>query len=189
MKQQYISSILHKDPKLSEDLKQLKHLGDKDEELIEKLNEFMVLLDRTKLDSENIKQIQNTINKVIDTHTDGKTVLSEIQHVSTANLEKFDQLDQLELLLNTNVIDSKQAHKILFRNRFLKFIKIIIGFLFVTLGFAMIIMPAPPYFEMFTIFYFNPNDGVTLMDLISLIIVVVGIYIIVKSISNIKSHE
>jgi len=59
----------------------------------------------------------------------------------------------------------------------------------VTLGFAMIIMPAPPYFEMFTIFYFNDNDGVTLMDLISLIIIAIGLYIIVKTISNFKSNE
>jgi hypothetical protein len=53
----------------------------------------------------------------------------------------------------------------------------------------MIIMPAPPYFEMFTIYYFNANDGVTLMDLISLIIVAVGIYIMINAILNLKANE
>ena len=51
----------------------------------------------------------------------------------------------------------------------------------ITLGMGMIIMPAPPYFEMFTIFYFNPNDGVTIMDLISLLIVFTGVYLLVSS--------
>ena len=52
----------------------------------------------------------------------------------------------------------------------------------ITLGFGMIIMPAPPYFEMFTIFYFNQNDGITIMDLISLLIILAGIYLLIKAI-------
>jgi hypothetical protein len=43
-------------------------------------------------------------------------------------------------------------------------------------------MPAPPYFEMFTIFYFNQNDGVTLMDLIALLIVFTGVYLFLSSV-------
>lgn len=39
--------------------------------------------------------------------------------------------------------------------------KIIIALLLILLGFGMIIMPAPHYFEMFTLFYLNPNDGFT----------------------------
>jgi hypothetical protein len=59
---------------------------------------------------------------------------------------------------------------------------ILISLVLIMLGFAMIIMPAPPYFEMFTIFYFNPQDGVTLMDVISLLIILTGVYLLVKSI-------
>ena len=47
---------------------------------------------------------------------------------------------------------------------------------------GMIIMPAPPFFEMFTIFYFNRNDGITIMDLISLIIILSGVYFFIKGI-------
>jgi hypothetical protein len=177
------------DKKLTDDLKQLNYLQGKDEELIQKLGEFMHLLEDSKLDSENIKQIRSTINQALDVKVDKETVIDQIKTVSLGNLDKLDQLDQLELLLTTNHLDSKQANKIVFKNILLKAIRVIIGFLFVTLGFAMIIMPAPPYFEMFTIFYFNDNDGVTLMDLISLIIIAMGIYIIVKSITNIKSYE
>jgi hypothetical protein len=66
---------------------------------------------------------------------------------------------------------------------------LIISVILITLGFAMIIMPAPPYFEMFTIFYFNPNDGVTLMDLIALLIVFTGVYLCITSIVKFKSLE
>jgi hypothetical protein len=175
--------------KLTEDLRRLKHLANKDEELIHKLGEFMELLEQSELNSENINEIRETINVAIDEKISGENALAKIQQVSSGEMSKLDQLDQLEFLLTTSHIDSDQAKKIAYKGIFLKLIKIIIGFLFVTLGFAMIIMPAPPYFEMFTIFYFNENDGVTLMDLISLIIIATGIYIIVKSISNMKSYE
>jgi cell division septal protein FtsQ len=177
------------DKKLTEDLHDLQNLEGKDEELIQKLGEFMKLLEQSDLDSENIKQIRKTLNHALDVKINNYAVIEQIKTVSLGNLDKLDQLDQLEILLTTNHLDSKQANKIVFKNVLLKSVKIIIGFLFVTLGFAMIIMPAPPYFEMFTIFYFNDNDGVTLMDLISLIIIAIGIYIIVKSISNFKSYE
>jgi hypothetical protein len=60
--------------------------------------------------------------------------------------------------------------------------RILVSLLIITFGFAMIILPAPPYFEMFTIFYFNEQDGFTLMDLISLIIIFAGIYTLVTAV-------
>jgi hypothetical protein len=180
---------LIRDKKLTEDLEKLQNLQSKDEELIQKLGEFVNLLQESKLDSENIKQIKTTLNHALDAKIDSESVIDQIKTVSLGNLDKLQQLEQLEMLLTTNHLDSKQAHRIVIKHVLLKLITVIIGFLFVTLGFAMIIMPAPPYFEMFTIFYFNENDGVTLMDLISLIIIAIGIYIVLKSISNFKSNE
>jgi ABC-type multidrug transport system fused ATPase/permease subunit len=175
--------------KITEKIKEFAHLDRKDEELNQKLSEFITLLEQSELDSQNIKSLQSRVNGALQEKLTGKGLIHEIKEVSLADLNKFDQLDQLEFLLNNNHLDSKQINKINFAEKFTKFIKIVIGFLFVTLGFAMIIMPAPPYFEMFTIFYFNPNDGVTLMDLISLIIIAVGIYIIIKTISQTKKYE
>jgi hypothetical protein len=175
--------------KVIQDLKSFEALGARDEELILKLNEFLVLLDQSNLNTENIKGLKTTINTAIDQKLSNKDLVKELKEVSLADLNKLEQLDQLEILLNTNYIDSKQTRKMRFDRLFGNIVKIVIGFLFVTLGFAMIIMPAPPYFEMFTIFYFNPNDGVTLMDLISLIIIATGIYIIIKPIASLKSNE
>jgi hypothetical protein len=79
-------------------------------------------------------------------------------------------------------VDSKMSKKYLRGERISKFFLVLISLVLIMLGFAMIIMPAPPYFEMFTIFYFNPQDGVTLMDVISLLIILTGVYLLVKSI-------
>lgn len=175
--------------KLSESLKNFEYLNNKDEELNQKLSEFIILLDQSPLDSENIKLLQRKINGVINKKLSNKGLIKEIKEVSLADIDKLEQLDKLEFLLNNNHLDSRSRNKFTLTGKFLRIIQIIIGFLFVTLGFAMIILPAPPYFEMFTIYYFNENDGVTLMDLISLIIIAAGIYIIVKSISNFKTYE
>ena len=63
-----------------------------------------------------------------------------------------------------------------------KFVLIALSIIMIILGLGMIIMPAPPFFEMFTIFYFNRNDGITIMDLISLIIILSGVYFLIKGI-------
>ncbi|SKA17039.1 hypothetical protein [Sediminibacterium ginsengisoli] len=62
--------------------------------------------------------------------------------------------------------------------------RIIVAILIITLGFSMIILPAPASFELYTLFYFNREDGFTLMDLISLIIVFAGIYALVTAITR-----
>jgi len=67
---------------------------------------------------------------------------------------------------------------------FRKMIKMIISILLITLGFAMIILPAPPYFELFTIFHFNEQDGFTLMDLISLLVVFAGVYSLITALQK-----
>lgn len=141
----------------------------------------MAVLERSQIDSKNIKEIQEKVNSALEKKLSGAQLINEIKEVSMADMGKLAQLEQLESLLNDNFLDSRDVRGYQLKENLSKFIKIIIGFLFITFGFAMIIMPAPPYFEMFTIFYFNTNDGVTLMDLISLIIIAVGVFVVIKS--------
>lgn len=175
--------------KLSEELRSFDTISQKDESLIDKLNEFIELLDTSEIDSKNVKELKSRINHALDRKIEGVDLINEVRGVATADLDKIKQLEQLEILLTNNHFDSGDAKKLSYKQGIVKAVKILIGVLFITLGFAMIIMPAPQYFEMFTIFYFNPNDGVTLMDLISLIIIAVGIYIIINSSLNIKINE
>lgn len=142
---------------------------------------MLKLLDKSDLDSSSIKDIQKKFNSVVEKKLSQKQFISEIKEVSIGEIDSLEKLNQLEILLNSNYLDSKQAKKIRFKETFAKIVQVIMGFLMITLGFAMVILPAPPYFEMFTIFHFTYNDGFTLMDLISLIIIASGIYIIIKS--------
>lgn len=100
--------------------------------------------------------------------------------LDTANTPREALLDEFSILLSNNQFDSKISKKHLRRDRLLKIILAGIGIVMITLGFAMIIMPAPPFFEMYTIFYFTRDDGITLMDLISLLIILAGVYFLIK---------
>lgn len=55
----------------------------------------------------------------------------------------------------------------------------LIGFVLICLGMGMIIMPAPPYFERFTLLHFKTDDGITLLDIISLLITLAGVYLLI----------
>lgn len=148
----------------------------------EKLDELIAMLNDKEIDSERVKQIQLRFNNAIENKTldlgaiDAFKVIDEKDNVSRAEL-----LDEFSTLLMSNKIDSNISSRYLKGARANRMVLILIALVMITLGFAMIIMPAPPYFEMFTIYYFSRDDGVTLMDLISLVIILAGIYILVRS--------
>ncbi|NCI45558.1 hypothetical protein [Sediminibacterium soli] len=75
-------------------------------------------------------------------------------------------------------LQKKEAERRNISNTF----RVIVSLLIIMLGFAMIILPTPPSFEIYTLFLFNDNDGFTLMDLISLVIVFAGIYALVTAV-------
>jgi hypothetical protein len=95
------------------------------------------------------------------------------------NLSREELLEGLEKLLAENQIDSKISSSYLKRNTLQKAVMFILAILLIVVGFAMIIMPAPPSFEIFTVYYFNANDGVTVMDLVSLLIIFGGVLLFV----------
>ncbi|WP_129713813.1 hypothetical protein [Pedobacter sp. SYP-B3415] len=174
--------------KLSDDLNKLRQLEDADQAVNRKLDEFIHLLEKSELDSDNIKRLKTRLDEALETKLNNKNLVKEIQKISALGGDNLDNLDQLEFLLTSHHLDSREAKKIKINTRVLNVFRLLVGILLITLGFAMIIMPAPPYFEMFTIFYFTADDGFTLMDLISLVIVATGIFIMIKSLINTKSN-
>nr|MBC7613745.1 hypothetical protein [Pseudopedobacter sp.] len=147
----------------------------------DKLDELINLLNNSDINSNNIKQIKDKFNIAIEKKLSEPELLAEFQKVDNVDLSRLEKLEKIEMLLQSNYIDTKVAKSIKFKNFLEMIFPVLAGLVMVTLGFAMIILPAPPYFEMFTIFHFTLNDGFTLMDLISLVIVLTGIFIIIKS--------
>ena len=153
---------------------------DESELLDIKADELISLLKKGNIEARHVKAVQQRINHAVDEMSLPKSI-EAFKELDTGQ-DRVELLNDFELLLSNHQLDSVVAKKYLGRERLKKIVVIIIGVIMITLGMAMIIMPAPPYFEMFTIFYFNPNDGVTVMDLISLLIVFTGIYLLLNAV-------
>jgi hypothetical protein len=144
-----------------------------------KVNELVELLRKNPIEKEQAQHIQQKINAAMDAASFPKSL--EAFRELDKEQDRMELMDDLELLLSQHQLDSKASKQFLYRERFNKTIVAIIGIIMITLGLGMIIMPAPPYFEMFTIYYFTPTDGITLMDVIALLIVFTGIYLLSTS--------
>jgi hypothetical protein len=155
-------------------------------ELLEqKADELVALLQKGVVDAKRVKAIQEKINKAIDEASLPKTI--EAFKGLDAAQDRIGLLNDFEMLLSQHQLDTRASKQYLSNERVKKIVVAIIGVTMITLGMAMIIMPAPPYFEMFTIFHFNPNDGVTLMDLIALLIVFTGVYLFLNALLKKRS--
>lgn len=169
------------DDKIVDELQSFKKLDDDSLNLDDKLSELILLLNNSKINSENIKEIQKKFNVAIDEKLSQEDLITAFQKVDEIDLSRLEKLDKIEMLLKTNYIDTKAVKSFKVKQFTVMIFPVLIGIVMVTLGFAMIILPAPQYFEMFTIFHFTLNDGFTLMDLISLIIILTGIFVAIKS--------
>ncbi|MDB5119516.1 MAG: hypothetical protein JWN56_734 [Sphingobacteriales bacterium] len=170
--------------------KNIKNQVSKIQELVEttpdldsRLDDLIKLLEKSDLDSETAAIFKLKLDNALENAISSKAKIEAFKELdSKDDLSRERMLDNISLLLERHDIDSKQAKSYLWHESVKRVVVSMISIVLICLGFAMIIMPAPPYFEMFTIFYFNPNDGVTLMDLISLLIVLSGVYLLIKSI-------
>lgn len=135
----------------------------------------------------------STSKATVESHLDNLiSLLSEEPLEYKQTLQLQDKINMLTDLLNNETnhsshlynikLESSGAKNYNFAKRLSRIIRMIIAVLLILLGFGMIIMPAPEYFEMFTLFYLNPNDGVTIMDVISLIVAFTGVSLLISTI-------
>jgi len=151
----------------------------------QKLNEFTKLLDETNVDSRRLKDFEEKISAAFRETRLKREKLAAFEMLDNQpELTRIDLLNNLDVLLSKHQLNSNFTKKPLKKDVTKRIVLILTGIVLITLGFSMIILPAPPYFEMFTIFYFNDNDGITIMDLISLLIILAGVYFIVINISK-----
>jgi len=155
------------------------HPADENEAAIEKkLNELIDLISKSDIDSETAKAFKQRFDHAIN-----KPGISRNQlNPDDMNALQGGLTDDFGILLSNSQFHNKPLKKYRVGIRLSNIVLFAISITMITLGFGMIIMPAPPFFEMFTIFYFNPNDGITIMDLISLIVILAGVYFLIKAI-------
>lgn len=160
----------------------------KEEEIKEKFDELIVLLEKSNLDSDlaqlYLQRLENYFKK-----QSLKSKFEKFEDVVKDDSKSKDRmLNEFEFLLASSDINSEDAYRYLKKERHKVILLSILGILFIVLGFGMIIMPAPKYFEMFTIYYFTRDDGITLMDIIASIITVTGLFILISSLKNLKTN-
>jgi hypothetical protein len=155
----------------------------------EKLDELIRILEHSNFNSEQLINYKIRVEKVIHE----KKIKEDIEHfdeIDQLRVEtessKLELLDNFELLLNSSELNSEDAYKYVKQSKTKSTFKIIFGVILMVLGLGMIVMPSPENFEMYTLFYFTRDDGITVMDLISGLVIVAGIFIILYTI---KSHQ
>jgi len=169
---------------IEEQVEQIKLLNNQ-ENIETKLDELINLLNNSNIDSQKVLSFRAKINKAFDAKIDAAGSIKAFQKVAeNDSLSRLDMLNNFSTLLNEHQLDSELSKNYIKRNWLKTIVVSLIGIVLIILGFGMIIMPAPPNFEMFTIFYFTKDDGVTIMDVISLLIILCGVYIIIKTISQ-----
>lgn len=155
----------------------------------QKLQELEMLLSQTELDSDKLKYYKKRVDESFDNHRLNQNIEVYQTLDKQTGISTTDRLDQLINLLAEHPVDSTIAKKRKQSNFLKRTVAIIIALLMITIGYAMIILPAPPDFEMFTIFYFNRNDGVTVMDLISLLIIFGGVFLLISNMKKKTANE
>lgn len=170
--------------------KDIKHQVNKIQEVVEttpnldiRLDELIKLLEQSDLDSEVAAKFKLRLDHALENAISPREKIEAFKELDAKeDVSRELMLDNISLLLERHDIDSKQVKSYLWHESLKRIVVCMISIVLICLGFAMIIMPAPQYFEMFTIFHFTRDDGVTLMDLISLLIVLSGVYLLIKSI-------
>jgi len=154
----------------------IQQAADKETDIERRLDELIALLKNTDIDSEKAKQYQDKLNKAIEGAS-----LRAFEELDNESLSREDLLNRLGVLLEENPVDSALTRSIEKKGAAKRIVFALLGLTMVTLGIGMIAIPAPPYFEMFTVLYFSNGHGVTIMDLISLIIILFGVYFLVMA--------
>jgi hypothetical protein len=151
-------------------------------ELEAKIQELISLLETAQLSKKQMRTYQSRISQAFENTINSENPIKPFKMLDQdETLSREELLDGFEKLLSENQIDSNIGRAIKRRNILQKIILSLIATVLIAAGFAMIIMPAPPSFELFTIFYFSYDDGVTVMDLVSLLIVLSGVFLFVQT--------
>lgn len=154
--------------------------NEKEAAIAKKLDELVELIAVSDIDRETAEIYQARFNNAVKLSQDPLGTLGE----NVAENTKTDEnvVDDFSIMLSNKRYRVKFVKKFLYSGGLARVVLLLISVVLIVLGYGMIIMPAPPFFEMFTIFYFNQNDGITIMDCISLLVILSGVYFLIKAV-------
>lgn len=143
------------------------------------LDQLASLLSKVDFDSDMLSEYKKKIDLMEVANTETKLEkFKKFDKVDFSEREKF--LQDFEVELTSEKITSDEVFLVKQRRRITSFTKFLIGVLLMVIGIGLIVLPLPDDIKVFTIFYFTPNDGVTLIDVIGIIFILSGIVTIIS---------
>lgn len=140
-----------------------------------RLHELKQALQHNQADSSTIQYCKRELDMLMSEQHHNRSEQKASHHEHISNLMQFVTRDSSENFFQQLFGKKMMAHNVMIT---------ILGILMIAIGFTMIVLPAPHDFEIYTIYYFNPNDGFTLMDLFSLMIVFGGVFLLIRNITK-----
>lgn len=138
------------------------------------LDQLSSLLDKVEFDSDMLSDYKKKVELLEVGNTEAKLEsFKKFDKVDFSEREKF--LQDFEVELTSQKITSDEVFLLKQRRRISHFTKFLIGVLLLVIGIGLIVLPLGDEIKVFTIFYFTPNDGVTLIDVVGIIFILSGI--------------
>lgn len=122
---------------------------------------------------ENVKRTERS--------TDEK--LKAFQQIDTKGSGREEVLDMFILSLEESDLDSEEVARYARGKAGLTFLLLGSGILLILFALAVILFPLLGYLEVATLYYFNPNDGITVSDVLAVVMLLCGIYLCVWGIA------
>ena len=95
-------------------------------------------------------------------------------------LDKNKDIEDFIIFLESNSFDSENVRDYLMKLKLKVIFNKSIGIILVLLSITLIVLPLPSWIKIATIYYFNINDGVTISDIVALLILVIGLLFLLK---------
>ena len=95
-------------------------------------------------------------------------------------LDKNKEIEDFIIFLENNSFDSENVREYLMKLKLKVIFNKSIGIILVLLSITLIVLPLPGWIEIATIYYFNINDGITISDIVALMILVIGLLFLLR---------
>ncbi|KAA0208377.1 MAG: hypothetical protein OZ913_02115 [Ignavibacteriaceae bacterium] len=150
----------------------------------EVLDQLGILLEKSNFNSDEIARYKKYIDEIQGNQIEKKiNRFKKFDEIEFSDREKY--LNDFEMELNIQKLTSDEVHAYKKRNKLLSISKFLIALMVMVIGISVILLPLSDEFKVFTIYYFNPNDGITLIDVFGLVLIFGSIYLILNS----RKHE
>jgi len=109
-----------------------------------------------------------------------KKALEPFNKVDKLQKSREEKLDDYFIVLTSSNLNSKDAfsyHKYL---KLFEVFRIVFIVLLMVSALAVILLPVPQYIEIETIYYFSPDRGITVSDVIALFVIFFGVFLLYK---------